>query len=116
MEVGTELIVDYFGVNINYLEKYDKLKSLFDEVLMRTKLGVVNSLFYNFEVAGCSGIYLLKTSHLSFHTFPERNILALDVYTCGDKKELYEVIDFIRKMMPYKSRELRIIERGKKYE
>ena len=101
MSIGTHLIVDYYEVEDGYLETMKPLKVIFDEVLAHTKLEVVNSFFYDFDPMGASGIYLLKTSHLSFHSFPEKHILSLDIYTCGDREELYTCIETIRRLLPY---------------
>ena len=32
-------------------------------------------------------IYLLSESHISIHTFPEREYAALDIYTCREYKD-----------------------------
>jgi len=31
-----------------------------------------------------TALYLLSESHLSIHTYPEHNFIALDIYTCGN--------------------------------
>ena len=37
-----------------------------------------------FEVQGHTILYMLSESHISVHTFPERNYLAFDIYTCRE--------------------------------
>jgi len=34
--------------------------------------------------AGVSGVAVLAESHISIHTWPERNYAALDIFMCGD--------------------------------
>ena len=40
---------------------------------------------YKFEPQGVTGFALLAESHLSIHTWPEKNIAKCDIFTCGDK-------------------------------
>lgn len=41
--------------------------------------------FFKFENGGqgVTGFYLLSESHCSFHTYPESNYIAVDIFTCG---------------------------------
>ena len=36
-----------------------------------------------YEVITISGVLVLAESHISIHTWPERNYAALDVFMCG---------------------------------
>jgi S-adenosylmethionine decarboxylase len=38
-----------------------------------------------FEPAGLTVVYLLSESHASVYTYPERNALFFDAFTCGDR-------------------------------
>ena len=33
---------------------------------------------------GISGVAVLAESHISVHTWPERNYIAFDIFMCGD--------------------------------
>jgi S-adenosylmethionine decarboxylase len=43
---------------------------------------ILGEVDHEFHPQGCSFIFLLSESHLSVHTFPEKNHLAFDLYTC----------------------------------
>lgn len=36
------------------------------------------------DPGGLSGFALVAESHISFHTFPKRGFVTIDIYTCGD--------------------------------
>ena len=36
------------------------------------------------QTAGVSGVAVLAESHISIHTWPERDYAALDIFMCGD--------------------------------
>ena len=42
-----------------------------------------------------SGVFLLSTSHLAWHTFPEDNLIHLNLSTCGEKIE----VEFFKRMI-----------------
>ena len=44
---------------------------------------VLGATFHQFEPAGVTGVVLLAESHASVHTWPERGLATLDVFTCG---------------------------------
>jgi S-adenosylmethionine decarboxylase len=90
--VGNHIIVDMFGieiekiVNINKnklsIQKWDFfIKDCFNEA----NISLLNTSWHNFDNKGAfTVIYLLAESHLSIHTWPEKNYIALDVFTCGN--------------------------------
>jgi S-adenosylmethionine decarboxylase len=43
---------------------------------------ILGELEHEFVPQGFSFIFLLSESHLSIHTFPERNHMSFDLYTC----------------------------------
>ena len=48
---------------------------------------ILHSHFHHFSPnGGVSGVVVLAESHISIHTWPERNFAALDVFMCGDAK------------------------------
>ena len=49
---------------------------------MENNYTILGEIDHEFHPYGCSFILLLSESHLSVHTFPERNHLSFDLYTC----------------------------------
>lgn len=39
---------------------------------------------HKFDPQGVTGIAMLAESHLSIHTWPEKNMAVCDIFTCGD--------------------------------
>jgi S-adenosylmethionine decarboxylase len=48
-----------------------------------------------FEPIGATMLYLLSESHLSIHTYPEKNYCAIDVYCCNLNLNVPEIIKTI---------------------
>jgi S-adenosylmethionine decarboxylase len=57
---------------------------------------ILHSHFHHFTPnGGVSGVVVLAESHISIHTWPERNFAALDVFMCGCC-DPYKVIPYLR--------------------
>ena len=80
---GTHLLVEYGDCDPVLLDDPDGLEVLLRRAADATGSVVVQTAFHRFESRGVTGILLLETSHLSIHTWPERNYAAVDLYTCG---------------------------------
>lgn len=61
---------------------------------------------------GVTGVALLAESHISVHTWPERNYAAFDVFMCGDSKpEL--AVDYLCSCFKARRTQINEIQRGK---
>jgi S-adenosylmethionine decarboxylase len=57
---------------------------------------ILHSHFHHFTPnGGVSGVVVLAESHISIHTWPERDFAALDVFMCGNC-DPYKVIPFLK--------------------
>ena len=46
---------------------------------------ILNVDLHHFQPnGGISGVVVLSESHISIHTWPERDFAALDIFMCGD--------------------------------
>ena len=82
MTVGIHIIADLYGVDEELISTSDNVIALIEEAVKVGNLSKISSDYYQFQPKGVSGIVLLAESHLSFHTWPEHNLVTLDIYTC----------------------------------
>lgn len=75
-----------FGDSIDWLEK----KS--EEFLNKLEISVVNKMYHKFEPQGISLLYILASSHMAVHSWPENNYLHIDLITCS-QKDSRETVD-----------------------
>ena len=74
--------------------------------------------FYQFQILekiqkvftpeGYTILYLLSESHISVHTFPERNFLSFDLYTCRDYKDNTEYLEIFHCLLDHLQADIRI--------
>jgi len=76
------------------LESLESIQFLLDSLCERHDFTVLGKMHHVFEPQGLSVIYMLSESHISIHTFPEKQYLALDIYTCREYRDnsVYESI------------------------
>ena len=80
---GKHLICDLKNIkNTNLLNNKLELKLMCKNICFDNNFTILGDIDHEFHPQGCSFIFLLSESHLSVHTFPEKNYLAFDLYTC----------------------------------
>ena len=82
---GKHIISDLSNIkNISLLNDCEGLKKICREICSQNNFSILGELDYIFTPQGLSFIFLLSESHLSIHTYPERNHISFDLYTCRD--------------------------------
>ena len=80
---GKHMICDFKGIeNSELLNSMSELKDLLREICKTNDFNILNEVEKQFLPIGCSVLFLLSESHLSIHTFPEKNHISFDIYTC----------------------------------
>jgi len=63
---------------------------------------------------GVSGIVLIAESHISMHTFPEKNYVSLDIFSCKDF-DVEAAVDIIASKFEAKTYEKNFLMRGRHF-
>ena len=79
---GTHLLIDLWGArNLDQPELIDRALR---EGAVVAGATILHSHFHHFTPnGGVSGVVVLAESHISIHTWPERNFAAIDIFMCG---------------------------------
>lgn len=95
---GKHMICDIKNIkNESLLNSINDVTVMFDIICNKYGFSVLNKIEHQFEPQGFTLLYLLSESHLSIHTFPEKNYVAIDLYTCkkyednSDYEEIYDL-------------------------
>lgn len=79
---GTHLIIDLWGAK--RLDDPAHIDEVLREAAIATGATILHGHFHHFSPnGGVSGVLVLAESHVSIHTWPERNFAALDIFVCG---------------------------------
>ncbi|CAI9120206.1 adenosylmethionine decarboxylase [Brytella acorum] len=79
---GHHLLIDFWDAT--NLDDPAKIDATLCEAAVTAGATILHSHFHHFSPnGGVSGVIVLAESHISIHTWPERNFAAVDVFMCG---------------------------------
>lgn len=115
---GKHLTIDGYGCNEKNLNSmgliFDLLEKLPGKIAMHA-LGapyVIRCLPNNKkDCGGISGFVIIAESHIAIHTFPAKQYLTMDVYSCSMFNE-NAVLAYVKELFGYNKLEKHIIKRG----
>jgi S-adenosylmethionine decarboxylase len=67
------------------------------------------------DPGGLSGFVMIAESHLSFHTFPARGFVSIDIYTCQNDLDIARVNDRLRAAFGIRDADIHVQKRGLRY-
>lgn len=80
---GTHLIVDLWGAK--RLDELELMESTLREAVVQAGATLLHIHLHHFTPnGGISGVAVLAESHISVHSWPERDFAAFDIFMCGD--------------------------------
>ncbi|MBI4037916.1 adenosylmethionine decarboxylase [Candidatus Curtissbacteria bacterium] len=115
--MGRHIIVDGYGVERKKLTDKKSLSRLLENLPKQLKMRILRKPIVadissdRYPHTGYSGFVILLESHISFHTWPEENYVALDVYSCKDFDEK-KAVQYIKKFFGVKNLKVKSIIRG----
>jgi len=80
---GHHLLADLWTDDPAPLRRADLWRRLLPDACRAAGATVLAVHVHQFEPEGVTGVVLLAESHASVHTWPERGLATLDVFTCG---------------------------------
>ncbi|MCX6789859.1 MAG: S-adenosylmethionine decarboxylase [Candidatus Gribaldobacteria bacterium] len=118
---GKHLTIDAYGCNATTLNSmeicFQVLSKLPAKIAMRPIMTpyVIRVEGNNKkDCGGISGFVMIAESHIALHTFPAKQYLTMDVYSCSMFDEKI-ALKFVKEIFDYQSLEKCIIKRGLKF-
>ena len=63
----------------------------------KSKSELLNINAHKFDPQGVTGLAMLADSHISIHTWPEKNLAMCDIFTCGVDATPMKAIEYLSK-------------------
>jgi S-adenosylmethionine decarboxylase len=107
---GCHLLVDLWGAR--GLTDTSAIESTLKEAARVCNATSLHSHLHQFgENGGVSGVIVLAESHISIHTWPERDFAAIDIFMCGSC-DPYQAISVLQEAFEPQSLQLSEHRRG----
>jgi S-adenosylmethionine decarboxylase len=82
---GMHIIVDLYDAV--YLDDIERVETVIRECIEQCGAHLLHIHLHHFTPNnGVTGVAVLSESHISVHTWPERNFAAFDIFMCGDSQ------------------------------
>lgn len=107
---GIHLIAEFWGGKI--IEEPQKIKNILIEAAKKSKNIPLEIKIHKFLPQGITGFILLAESHISIHTWPELDYIAIDIFSCGEKGNPYKGLEYLKKEFQPKKVKIKKIKRG----
>jgi S-adenosylmethionine decarboxylase len=117
---GVHLMLDGYGCDEKVLQDMNFIYNFLDEYpdqMDMTKIMPPYVFRYNGTVPedwGVSGFVLIAESHISIHTFPEKQYLSLDMFSCKPF-DTDKAVETIQKHFRIRKYEKRVLDRGQEF-
>lgn len=79
---GLHLLIDHFGGR--GLTDPQMLRDALTGAAHAAGATILSCELHGFEGGGITGVVLLAESHITIHTWPERDYAAIDIFMCGN--------------------------------
>lgn len=110
--LGRQILVEFYDCDKDILrDKQVIRKSLIDACVIG-KATVVTDTFHSFSPFGVSGVVVIAESHVAIHTWPEYGYAAVDIFTCGDAIEPWDLFHHLQKCFKSKHSSNMELRRG----
>ena len=111
--LGTHLICEYFGCDGKILNDIKTVSASLVSAAQKCNATILRKFFHKFGGQGISGVIVISESHISVHTWPERNYAAVDFFTCSSACNADIAAAYLSKVFKSKKHSVLKIKRGK---
>jgi len=112
MLVGKHIIAELYGISKEKISDENTVKQFMEHISDKVEFDKIGSLYKQFEPYGVTGVILIAESHVSIHTWPEYNLVNMDIFTCGDVNQAQEAFQLILESLEPTSYKKHILDRG----
>jgi len=92
---GKHLIASLRSAQQLPVDDYHGFNDLVNELVARYELVKLGEVYHNFSPGGFTAVICLSESHISVHTWPEHQLVNLDVYLSNFQKNNDDTVQAI---------------------
>jgi S-adenosylmethionine decarboxylase len=119
---GVHLMLDGYGGSEHLLKDKEALTQMLTEIPLSMGMHTISEPMVievgplnRKDPGGLSGFVLIAESHISFHTFPKRGFVTIDVYTCQNEMDTEKLTALFKEAFGLTDIDTFVQKRGTKY-
>ena len=119
---GIHFMMDGYGADESVLKDADLLTAMLRNLPVSMGMHIINEPVVvsvgpknRKDPGGLSGFVMIAESHISFHTFPARGFVTIDVYTCQNDLDTEKLKAEFTKVFKIQSSDIHLQKRGTRY-
>ena len=118
-QFGVHLMLDGYNANIARLNDSEQLTKMLKDIPVSMGMHTICEPVVvtvgpknRKDPGGLSGFVMIAESHISFHTFPNRGFVTIDVYTCQNEMDTEKLVALLTEAFDIKHSDVYIQKRG----
>ena len=110
--LGTHYILEACECNPKLIDDKNYIMDSLRESIKLSNATLMEDIAIEFTPQGVTAVCLLSESHLSIHTWPEKNYAAIDIFTCGEHCSPLKACNYLIDAFHSRKPSIKIIQRG----
>ena len=110
--LGRHVLAEVYGCNFKVLNDVRKVEEIMVNAALEAGAEIREVIFHKFSPQGVSGVVVISESHLAIHTWPELGYAAVDVFTCGDRVDPWDAVNYLKELFGASDMDANEVERG----
>ena len=110
--LGRHVLAEVYGCSFDILNDVKKVEEIMVNAALEAGAELREVVFHKFSPQGVSGVVVISESHLAIHTWPELGYAAVDVFTCGDRVNPWDAVNYLKKMFGATDMDANEVARG----
>lgn len=110
--LGRHVLAEVYGCSFDILNDVRKVEAIMVNAALEAGAEIREVVFHKFSPQGVSGVVVISESHLAIHTWPELGYAAVDVFTCGDRVNPWDAVNYLKENFCAEDMDANEVERG----
>lgn len=112
--IGTHVVSDMWNCQ-NLVDSLEEMQTIMLNACHVSNATVLDVSAHKFDPQGLTVLILLAESHISIHTWPEYDYVAVDAFTCGKNMDPMAAVKYLEEVLRPKKTKHKQITRGDDY-
>lgn len=94
--LGRQILVEFYDCDQSRLNDVSFIEQALLHGTRESGATIISHNFHKFSPYGVSGVVVIAESHVAIHTWPEYRYAAVDIFTCGDTIDPWNIQEILK--------------------